>query len=201
VPVEKISFLPAGKCINEFIDPQSTEGAAAAAAVKRRIGKDVTTIAAQQSFSEVAVPSGRVRSLRGANAGKLTVIQQSAGVLKVTGRSRNIIVQAGPSNPAIDLKRYSPGGVIAIDPGRVVASLPVERYEVLPEEAGLVQLLEARKLAQNRTGEYLIKKKIRFPADLYGAHAVRFLLLRGVEPPDGDPGHSVVVSEETGKRI
>jgi hypothetical protein len=147
------------------------------------------------------VPSGRVRSLRGANAGKLTVIQQSAGVLKVTGRSRNIIVQAGPSNPAIDLKRYSPGGVIAIDPGRVVASLPVERYEVLPEEAGLVQLLEARKLAQNRTGEYLIKKKIRFPADLYGAHAVRFLLLRGVEPPDGDPGHSVVVSEETGKRI
>ena len=83
----------------------------------------------------------------------------------------------------------------------MVASLPVERYQVLPEEAGLNQLMRAGKIAQDRGGEYLIKKKIRFPADLTGAHSVKFLLLRGVPSPDGDSGHSEVISEETGKEI
>jgi hypothetical protein len=72
---------------------------------------------------------------------------------------------------------------------------------VLPEEAGLVQLVAAGDIARNRLGEYLIKKKIRFPAGLYGGHSVKFLLLRGVPTPDGDPGHSVVISEETGGEI
>jgi hypothetical protein len=45
---------------------------------------------------------------------------------------------------------------------------------------------------------FLIHRKIRFPAGLSGAHSVRFLRLRGIAKPDGDPGHSVVISEEIG---
>jgi hypothetical protein len=30
---------------------------------------------------------------------------------------------------------------------------------------------------------------------------VKFLLLRGTPMPDGDPGHSDVVSEETGEKL
>ncbi|HXJ34551.1 MAG TPA: hypothetical protein VMS22_11020 [Candidatus Eisenbacteria bacterium] len=38
----------------------------------------------------------------------------------------------------------------------------------------------------------------RFPAGLAGAQAVSFTLGRGVPMPAGDPGHSCVISEETG---
>lgn len=74
-------------------------------------------------------------------------------------------------------------------------------YEVLPQEEGLAQLLEAGALTVNRRGEYLIHRKIRFPADMRGAHSEKFLLLRGVPVPDGGPGHSKVVSEETGELL
>lgn len=47
----------------------------------------------------------------------------------------------------------------------------------------------------------MINKKIRFPAGLAGAHSVKFLLLRGVPKPDGNPGHSTVISEETGEAL
>jgi len=201
IPADRITFLPPAKCISHFIEAPSGGAASAAAAVKREAGKDVTTLSALYSFSDVAVPSGRMRSLRGANAGKMTVIKQSAGTLKIIGSSRNIVVEAGAVGPVTNLKRFTPGGVIEIDPRGVVASLPVERYQVLPEEAGLIQLMRAGKIAQDRGGEYLIKKKIRFPADLTGAHSVKFLLLRGVPSPDGDSGHSEVISEETGKEI
>jgi len=56
-------------------------------------------------------------------------------------------------------------------------------------------------LTQNRSGEFLIHKKIKFPAELNGAHSVKFLLLRGVPDPDGSPGHSDLVSEETGPSL
>jgi hypothetical protein len=52
-----------------------------------------------------------------------------------------------------------------------------------------------------RNREFQIHRKIRFPAELTGAHAARFLLLKGVPVPDGDPGHSCVVSEETGRPL
>jgi hypothetical protein len=32
-------------------------------------------------------------------------------------------------------------------------------------------------------------------------HTVKFLLLRGVPLPDGDPGQAVVIAEETGKPV
>ena len=62
------------------------------------------------------------------------------------------------------------------------------------EEAGLAQLVQSGALTQNGLGEFLINKKITFPAGLTGAHGVKFLLRRGVPKPDGDPGHSAVLS-------
>jgi hypothetical protein len=98
-----------------------------------------------------------------------------------------------------ELKRFSPGGVVEIDPAKVTATAAVERYQVLPQQAGLIQLVEDGTLTQNRSGDFLVHRKTRFPAELNGAHSVRFLVLRGVPMPDGDPGHSCVVMEETGE--
>jgi hypothetical protein len=65
----------------------------------------------------------------------------------------------------------------------------------------LSQLLKSGVLTRNGQGEYLINKKMRFPAGLTGAHSAKFLLLRGVPKPEGQPGHSRVVSEETGELL
>jgi hypothetical protein len=129
------------------------------------------------------------------------VIIKPSGSLKIEGDTSNIVVRSGPQSLESEFRRFSPGGVIEIDPRRVVASMPVERYEVLPQQAGLLQLVKQGKLAENGRGEFLIKEKIRFPAELHGAHSVKFLLLRGVPLPDGSPGHSQVISEETGERL
>lgn len=39
---------------------------------------------------------------------------------------------------------------------------------------------------------YVVLKPMRFPAGLYGAHAVTFIVERGVPRPQGEPGHSAV---------
>jgi hypothetical protein len=199
IAAEKITFLGQAKCINYFTETPSSQAAIAAATVKREAGKEVSVIAARYGLADVAFPSGRIETTRDSNQGQLIILKQS-GSLKIQGDTSNVIVQTGPSNLANELRRFSPGGVVEIDPRRVVASLPVERYEVLPQQAGLLQLVQAGKL-EEKGGEFLIKQKIRFPAELHGAHSVKFLLLRGVPMPDGDPGHSEVISEETGEKL
>ena len=51
-------------------------------------------------------------------------------------------------------------GVVRIDPQNVVASAAVAPYEVLPKEAGLVQLEKSGKIEQNPSGEFVIKDKL-----------------------------------------
>jgi hypothetical protein len=57
------------------------------------------------------------------------------------------------------------------------------------------------RLKRAGNGEFLIQEKIRYPAGLYGGYSVKFLLPRGVPNPDGDAGHSHVISEETGRPV
>ncbi len=98
-----------------------------------------------------------------------------------------------------DLYRYYPDGIETIRPQDVVASGKAETYDVLPQEAGLLQLMKSGALSLLRDGAYSIDKPIaRFPAGLTGAHSVKFVLRRGVPVPAGSPGHSPVLMEETG---
>lgn len=95
------------------------------------------------------------------------------------------------------LLRFSPGGVVEIDPASVVASSTAERYAVLPQEAGLLQLLQEGSLIRQGNGVYRIDKPVaRFPAGLNGAHSVRFVLGKGIPRPAGSPGHSKVLDAD-----
>jgi hypothetical protein len=95
---------------------------------------------------------------------------------------------------------HNPGGISEIDPAAVVSPQPVSKYEVLPEQAGLLQLMLDGILSRNRGGEFLIHKAMRFPAGLSGS-LKKFVLLKGVPLPSGDPGHAIVISEETGESL
>jgi Ca2+-binding EF-hand superfamily protein len=198
IPAERVGFLKS-KCLSDFSETPSTQAARAAAFVRSQVGKEPELTAGRSKVSGFAVPSGEVRTT-GRSDQPLLVIQKPAGTLTIQGGA-NVVVQAGISDLSRDIANYYPGGVVEVDPASVVASQPAARYEVLPSKAGLLQLFQNGALGRNRAGEFLIKQKIRFPAGLYGAHSAKFLLLRGVPKPDGDPGHSEVISEETGERV
>jgi len=100
-----------------------------------------------------------------------------------------------------DMNQFYPGGVVEMDAGSVVSLKRAKPYGVLPQEAGLLQLLRRGDLAPYQEGNdtFVINRPIRFPAGLYGAHARHFILPPGVPLPTGVVGHSCVISQETGK--
>jgi Ca2+-binding EF-hand superfamily protein len=200
LPKDKVTFLKRPNCVSYFSESPSRASAAAAALVRDETGKQPSVVSADYSVSAFYVPSGRREKVRDEQRGRL-VIRQDSGTLRIIGDAGNVTVQSGSRNLLSEFHRFSPGGLVEIDPKEVVSSLPAERYVVLPQQAGLLQLVNSGALSVNRSGEFLIHKKIRFPGGLHGAHSVKFLLLRGVPEPDGDPGHSDVMSEETGRPL
>jgi hypothetical protein len=197
----KVQFLPRYDCLQYFSETPSTSAATATALVRSDTGKE-PIVAAHYGVSSFSVPSGQVPLPQNTAGGEkpALVIQKQFGTLKVEGGA-NVSIQTAPANLISDVNRIYSSGVTKIDPESVTASGKVEPYEVLPSQAGLLQLVSSGALDQNRSGEFLIKQKIRFPAGLTGGRSARFLLLRGVPTPDGNPGHSCVISEETGQPI
>ena len=198
IPAERVSILRRIGCLGYFSDVPSIKAAQTAGAVERAVGQAPQVVAGHYEVSGFSIPSGKVETTRDKDRPQVLVIQKDEGTLVLQGNPRNVVVQSGRGNLESELRRFNPGGVVEIDPKAVVASAPVERYEVLPQQAGLIQLVKSGALTEARNGEFLIHKKIRFPAGLAGAHSVKFLLLRGVPEPDGDPAHSDLISEETG---
>lgn len=198
IPKERVSFFAKSNCLIYFHEAPSSGSLQTAAMVRAATGKTPETVATKYSVSSFKLPSGTVESSEKGARG--LIIQKTEGTLNIVGNASNVIIQAGPSRARDEMYRFSPGGVIEIDPKTVVGSHPAENYEVLPQQAGLVQLLASGALIQNSVGEYIVRQKIRFPAGLAGAHSVTFLVMKGAPYPEGDPGHSCVISEETGQK-
>jgi Ca2+-binding EF-hand superfamily protein len=196
---ERITFFSRSNCLNYFSENPSSSSLQTIATVRNATGKEPEVVATKYSVSSFTVPSGKIETLQDQRQPPL-VIQKSQGTLNIIGNSSNVIVQAGPSRAPDEMYRFFPGGVIDIDPKTVVASAPAAAYEVLPSQAGLVQLLSTGALTQNRAGEYIVRQKIRFPAGLAGAHSVTFLVMKGAPYPDGDPAHSCVIMEGSGEK-
>jgi Ca2+-binding EF-hand superfamily protein len=196
---EKVSFFSKSNCLTYFHETPSSGSLQTIAAVRVGTGKAVETVAARSSVAGFKIPSGAIESVREQGNGPL-IIQKTQGTLRVIGNTGNVVVQAGPSRAKDELNRFSPGGVIDIDAKTVISSAQASGYEVLPQQAGLVQLLDSGALTQNSVGEYIVREKMRFPAGLYGAHSVTFLVMKGAPYPGGDPGHSCVIVEDSGEK-
>jgi Ca2+-binding EF-hand superfamily protein len=195
IPEDRISFFARSSCLSYFSETPSSQSVRAVAEVREAIGQEPFKIFTAPSVLGFSIPSGKVESLANVNR-QMLIVEKGAGSLRLEGNTSNIILRAAPSAALDDLYSYSPGGLVEIDPKSVVSSLPAKTYEVFPEQAGLVQLLETGALKRNRAGEYIVQKKMRFPAGLAGAHSVKFLVLRGTPLPDGHPGHSCVTVED-----
>jgi Ca2+-binding EF-hand superfamily protein len=195
---ERVTFLARPNCLSYFNEAPSASSLQAAGTIRAKAGKAPDVVATKYSVGSFSVPSGKIETQREQRRQPL-VIMKSQGSLNIIGDASNVIIQAGPSRARDEMDRFFPGGVTQIDPQTVVADVPVAAYEVLPAQAGLLQLLTAGAVTQNSAGEYIVRQKIRFPAGLSGAHAVTFLIMKGTPYPDGDPAHSCVVVEETGE--
>ncbi|MFT4120259.1 EF-hand domain-containing protein [Bradyrhizobium sp.] len=198
VPRDRVVFPARSNCLSYFSEAPSSGSLQAAGTVRLSAGKAPDVVATRYSVGAYNIPSGRIDSTKEPTQ-RMLVIRKDGGTLNIVGNGSGAVVEVGPSRARDDMYNYWPGGVVEIAPDKVVASAPVSAYEVLPAQAGLAQLLASGAATQNGAGEYVVRRKIRFPPGLYGAHSVTFLIMKGTDYPDGDPGHSCVVVEDTGE--
>ena len=139
--------------------------------------------------AEATQAKDALRSLAGRNPDQISAIEELDLVNK-------------PANDLNgELLRRPPPEAIEFDPADVISELPAELYEVLPEKAGLSQLIREGKIKRTRRRGYHINEKIRIPSGLNGANAVTFYVPIGVPKPDGNLGHSRVCFEATNKTL
>lgn len=167
---------PEDGCIVSFYEVDSEPGEAARAFVESKLGRPVDVMAAAYQVGTIFLPSATIAA---------SVVPPVPA-----GLDRRLYVRG---------TFFAPGGLLEIDPAAVVSQEPAQPYEVLPSEMGLAQLVGSGALVPGDGETFYVSRPIpRFPAGLSGSHAVSFLLGRGVPMPPGDPGHSCVISEETG---
>ena len=201
LPADRVAFVRQSGCVSVFTEAPSIDAAKAAGAVKQQTGKDVTITAGGLTVEGFRISSGLAEVVESKRPGTMVVMERSSSPPKVAGDANNAAVQAETGNLERIFRWLTPRGLIEVEAKSVVASTTAEPYEVAPQEAGLIQLMKSGALTQNQRGEFLIHRKIRFPAALSGRHAAKFLLMRGVPMPEGDPGNSLVIAEETGEPI
>lgn len=167
-----------GSTISSWYEVDSPESIAARSALEQRLGRTIDVFGGAYSVGTLTLPAATVTES-----------------------------ETPPAPPGFDAWMYalatfySPGGVVDVSPTAIVPARAGESYDVLPQAFGLAQLVGSGAL-EDRDGYLYIARPIpRFPAGLYGAHSVSFVLGRGVPMPAGDPGHSCIVSEETGEPI
>jgi hypothetical protein len=202
-------FLPSQtNCMNYFSSTRDGEGLKAAASLSGLVGRKADDVIANNTMAKVTLPDGIVSDGKGYS-------------------TTRILPKSGPG--AIVWREFASAHEISeVDAEKVVSAHAVKPYGVLPQQAGLAQLLDDGALEVLTTArvrkfgsttivgegnvigaqpteesatvtEFRIAKRMRFPAGLYGGHSVHFVLGKGVPMPEGNPGHSPVISEETGQ--
>jgi hypothetical protein len=163
-------------CFDPFYDVRTGEGVAARGVVERILARSVDVFAGQYDVGILSLPSATV----------------SPGVAAAAPEGLD------PGLYGFATHYYS-GGLVQIEPTAVAPAGVAEPYEIFPSTFGLAQLVGSGALEIHGDRDYYIAKPIpRFPAGLTGGLSVTFVLGRGVPMPAGDPGHSCVISEETG---
>lgn len=178
LPADTVFTADHKACFGYFYEPGTLKAAEISATVRRATGKAPEVFAGRYDLAAVRLPSGRGAEIR---------------------RGRKPAPAGFDRGLWSEMLRFSPAGLATIDPATVVSSSPVMAYDVLPQEAGLAQLVGAGDLERTSDGLKVVRRIPRFPAGLAGAHLTAFLIADGVPTPAGDPGHSCVIMETTGR--
>jgi len=207
LPDDKVHFVDYKTCLDSYVRLGGAEGLLGYREAERSFGHPPDAMISFSTADVVSLPSGSGTSANG--QGRDIILFGGQRYEMTPGGPRLLDQHPGQlpdDNPygtgfvLSSLLRFNPGGIRSFEPEALVAPGEVIEYDVYPAEAGLLQLLLDGSLRYTRDGVFVIEKEIpRFPAGLGGAHAVRFLLAEGVTLPEGSPGHSEVISAETGE--
>lgn len=163
---QKVSTVGA-QCIGGYY------GSINAQALPDGLGRNANVTASIYGISGIALPSKTPYKLPTLRPGKL------------------MSSRAGVDGAWQDFIRFNPAGVYTFNPAAIVTRAKAERYGVLPHQAGLVQLLIAGAIEPSGSG-YIVRKPMRYPGSMGGAHSTNFTVPSGVPAPTGDPLHSCV---------
>ncbi len=205
---DKVFFLQATNCLKPFNRSTSIEAIESAAVLARISAHAVDARFGTNVADVIDLPSGIGSDKnpdRDQAGGKAIVQDNKKIVISADGELKLEDAKIEESHGLDFLKsqllRSSVAGVSSVNVKDVVSDLPPEVYEVLPREAGLLQLIGEEKIRPLGGNGYQVLKTIRFPADLGDALRVKFLVPKGVPMPTGEPGTSCVFSEEEAKIV
>lgn len=185
LPKEKVVLTGDQECINR-LEKNNVSSQAYLGMLASVLGHPIDGILFRYTAFDINLPSDAERIDEDWQAGKKTNVD-----FTLNGLPAREGVEAFPKTLSL-LRRFSPGGIANIDPKQVVASGAAERYQVLPQEAGLLQLLQDGSLEESGK-DYLARKPFaRYPAGMAGAHSVAFVFPEGMQLPAGSRGHSRV---------
>ena len=85
---------------------------------------------------------------------------------------------------------FHPGGIGEVELSSLVSPVPAAPYTILPDRAGIAQLIRDGKIDDHGDGNYSILAPIELPEGLCGAMSATFTLAPGVPSPSGDLCHS-----------
>lgn len=198
LPASRVGALPPDICGSPY---DLKHGAIKDLLIKlrRQFRRDDITMVGYDRVGTVRMPSGKQG--RGKSSADGPTITSDAGTYVIRD-SKPVRVNPNARNYTANMfRRFYPNGVVMVHPKTVVSTRAVEVYDVLPAEAGLIQLEKAGALTFDPLeGGFLINGPIpRIPAGLNGAHSVKFGLAEGVERPKGDLNHSSLFDATTGE--
>lgn len=206
LPADVLTFSPAPDCVpGHYATGDKRKSATAKKQLAALLGRKADWLISSTYLESIDLPSKTNWTSRAAPSG--TTFTQ--------GKSRYFITEDGPilldgaqtdsdGNVSFkvyrDLKRFNPKGVTKLAPSTVVSPEKVEQYEILPEQPGVIQLIEQGAIRVTDDDYLFIQKPIsRFPSGLFNPRSLRFILGDGIPLPKGSPGDSSVVSDKTGK--
>ena len=181
VPARKVTIARPG-CLNYFSGNDPAGTGAIRATLQHSPGRQPKAIFGQYSVQRVRLPSGTI----------------------TRAKSEDAVLPPGFDRLMwSDAVRFWPGGLVVIDPRLVVAEASVERYQVLPSQMGLAQLIGSGAIQRLPNGQFLIVRPItHMPPSMGGSHSVTLQLAPGIPMPPGDPVHSCIrMADGTSKGV
>jgi Ca2+-binding EF-hand superfamily protein len=195
VPREKIRFTAHPGCLIPPMEQTMKDGSAQESAALL-LGRAVDEIGGEYSAGSFRVPAARHfpdRPVRN------SIQLPKEGLGELLWR---------------EVRETFPAGIAYVDAGAVISVLPVKHYSVLPERAGLAELVDTGSLAVTGTSRgirindgdfkpftlpdrFRISGKLRLPAGATGT----FILPRQTPPPEGDLSAACILSEADMKPI
>lgn len=205
-----ITFVAPESCIKRFASGPGLAAQTALAQLSGHIERPIDAVALSYMLAHIKIPSGQIDEPRHSKTrqhydnqiefslGGARYRMSSNGVQRLNVSGAPIATVSKDQRTIQQMMRSHPEGVTEVRAKDLVASAEHERYEILPNTGGLLQLIadgQIEILEAHEPGDesyVLLSPFPRFPGGMYGPHSVTFIIPNGVPMPAGQLGHSII---------